>query len=243
MQAIILRRQDFREYDEIITLYTLEGGKVNALARSVKKITSKNSAHLEPFSLVEAEIIKGQEVQHIIKARGLNIFLGLRNNLKKMSMAAFIVHLFDQLLEVGERDEQLFYLLQSWLEFLDVCHTPNNILVLGLEIKLLQRLGFTPILDDCGLDHERLGETNFFFYPAGGMLLCESCAKFKRQSNEELVVFNRGLQDGLKVLLYGDWKKISELTLSEKEMKHLEISVYLFLRYHTEKKIIRFKGV
>ncbi len=243
MQAIILHRKDFREYDEIISLYTLEAGKIDALARSVKKITSKNSAHLEPFSLVEAEIIKGQEVQHIIKSRGINIFPNIRQDIIKMSMASFVVRLYDLLIEVGERDENIFYLLQSWLEFLETYSEPTAKLVLGLEIKLLDRLGFTPILGDCGLNHEGLPEDNFFFYPAGGMLLCPNCGRIKKQAGEEIVQFSRKLKDSLNILLNGRWEKISELVLSKEELNNLDEAVYLFLRYHSEKKVPRFKGL
>ena len=240
MQAIILHRQDFREHDEIVSLYTLEAGKIDALARSVKKITSKNSAHLEPFSLVEAEVIKGQEVYHIIKSRGINIFPGIRCDLVKMTMASFVVRLYDLLLEVGERDENIFYLLQSWLEFLDVASNPKSTLVLGLEIKFLNRLGFTPVLGQCGLNHENLGE-EFYFYPAGGMLLCQSCGQIKRQAGEEVIKFSRKLESGLSVLLNGGWDEINELVLDKEELKQLNDAVYLFARYHTEKKIVRFK--
>ena len=42
MYAIVLMRRDFRENDQIITFYTKDNGKVEVLARGVKKIISKN---------------------------------------------------------------------------------------------------------------------------------------------------------------------------------------------------------
>ena len=48
MQAIVLSRRDFREFDQMISLYTREQGKLELLARGLKKVTSKNAAHLEP---------------------------------------------------------------------------------------------------------------------------------------------------------------------------------------------------
>ena len=53
MIAVVLGRRDFHEADQIISCYTKEKGKVELLARGVKKITSKNSAHLEQFSFVD----------------------------------------------------------------------------------------------------------------------------------------------------------------------------------------------
>ena len=42
MLAIVLSRRDFREFDQIVSLYTKEKGKLEVLARGVKKITSKH---------------------------------------------------------------------------------------------------------------------------------------------------------------------------------------------------------
>jgi DNA repair protein RecO (recombination protein O) len=52
MMAIVLSRRDFRENDQMIVLYTLEKGKIEALAKGIKKTVSKNAAFLEPFFFV-----------------------------------------------------------------------------------------------------------------------------------------------------------------------------------------------
>ena len=74
MKAIVLSRRDFRESDQIISLYTKEKGKLELLARGVKKITSKNSAHLEPFSLVDIDIAYGKEFNHLTKVQPIEYF-------------------------------------------------------------------------------------------------------------------------------------------------------------------------
>ena len=61
MLSIVLNRHDFRENDQMVSLYTKERGKVAVLAKGIKKITSKNSASLMPFSLLEADILPGKE--------------------------------------------------------------------------------------------------------------------------------------------------------------------------------------
>ena len=69
MQAITLSRRNFREFDQIVSLYTEDLGKVELLARGIKKITSKQAAHVEPFSLVTLEIARGKEVDHLTKVQ------------------------------------------------------------------------------------------------------------------------------------------------------------------------------
>ena len=47
--AIILKKQPYREGDEIITLFTKEGGKIRCLAKSVKSPKSKLAAKITGF--------------------------------------------------------------------------------------------------------------------------------------------------------------------------------------------------
>ncbi len=142
MQAITLSRRDFRESDQIISLYTLEKGKQEVLARGVKKITSKNSAHLEPFSFVEVEIVPGKEIDHLTKVQPINYFSNIRKDLEKSLSASYIVNLTDKLVHSGEVDERVFRLLREWLEMVDNLDEFNIILVDCYIVILLYCLGF-----------------------------------------------------------------------------------------------------
>ena len=80
MKAIVLSRRDFREYDQIVSVYTKDLGKQDLLARGIKKITSKNSAYLELFSFVDIEIIKGKELDYIGSVQPVNYFKNIRQD-------------------------------------------------------------------------------------------------------------------------------------------------------------------
>jgi len=143
MLAIVLKRRDFRESDQMITLYTREKGKITALARGVKKITGKNSAFLEPFFYVEAEVVPGKDVHHLTKAVGLESYKIIRSNLEKSLAAGRIVSLVDRLVEEGERDLKIFSLLKYWLDFVN----ENDFTVVylyGFLARLFKIIGFEP---------------------------------------------------------------------------------------------------
>ncbi len=120
MQAIVLSRRDFKENDQIISLYTLEHGKVEALARGVKKILSKNAAHLEPFCVVEAEIIPGKkDWAHVGSVTSVNVFKSIRADLDKSIMAGYVVGLLNKIIRPHEPDKRIFNLLTSWLAWIN----------------------------------------------------------------------------------------------------------------------------
>ena len=148
MLALVLKRRDFRESDQIISFFTKENGKIELLARGVKKIISKNSAHLELFSLISIEIAKGKEVDHLTKVQSVEFFRNIRMDLKKSLMASYIVSLVEKLTYTEEKDLYIFKLLNSWLNFVNKNEDVNWVLVDGFIVLFLRYLGFDILYSD-----------------------------------------------------------------------------------------------
>jgi len=140
MQAIVLSRRDFREFDQVISCYSLDKGKIDLLARGIKKITSKNSAHLEPFSYVDVEVVGGK-IDHLTKVQVIKYFKNIRGDLEKSLAASYIVSIIDKLVEAGESDKRIFGILLNWLEFVDYLEKFNIVLLDAFIVKLLFLLG------------------------------------------------------------------------------------------------------
>lgn len=176
MLAIVLKRRDFRENDQMITLYTREKGKITALARGVKKITGKNSAFLEPFFYVEAEVVPGKDVHHLAKAIGLESYKNVRASLEKSLAAGRVVALVDRLVEDGERDAKIFSLLQHWLDFVNV-HDFSVSYLYGFLARLFKIIGFAPSLDKCVVCGKPRAEkvSKLFFSLTHGGIVCADC--------------------------------------------------------------------
>lgn len=142
MLAVVLARHDFRENDQIISLYTAERGKLEVLARGVKKIISKNSAYLEPCFLVDAEIVPGKEIIHLIKAQPINLFKNIRADFSKIYLAGYLMKLLDRLLKPEDTDKRIFQLTVSFLEYLDQTNLVHPLLLDAFLLKLFSLLGF-----------------------------------------------------------------------------------------------------
>jgi len=142
MLSIILSRRDFRENDQIISIYTAEKGKLEVLARGVKKIISKNSAFLEPFFLVDAEVVCGKEIMHLTKVQPINSFKNIRSDLDKIFMAGYLINLTDRLLKAEDPDKRVYKLLLSFLEFFDQTSVNNSLILDSYLLKFFSLLGF-----------------------------------------------------------------------------------------------------
>ena len=53
IEAVILKQQDYRENDALITVLSREHGKLGFVCRGIRKMASKNAVSCMPFVLSE----------------------------------------------------------------------------------------------------------------------------------------------------------------------------------------------
>lgn len=244
MQAIILSRKNWRENDELITLFTYDLGKVQAKATGSKKITSKQSAHLEPAGVIECALIPGREMSHIAKTQPVEYFPGLRLDLEKSQLVAYALSLVERVTGEHNRDINFFWFLRHWLEYLEKTVKSGPRLLDGLVLGVLVHLGFTPELSECvvcGREQAEIYKATLLnpsakpgLYYAGGGLICVNCRKLKIQTGEQVVDLGLAELNGLKALMSADWKIVEGFNLSKTEENSLHKIIYDFLRYHVE---------
>lgn len=244
MQAIILSRKNWRENDELITLFTYDLGKVQAKATGSKKITSKQSAHLEPAGVIECALIPGREISHIAKAQPIEYFPGLRLDLEKSRLVGYALSLVEKVTAERSRDINFFWFLRHWLEHLEKTVNSAPRLLDGLVLGLLVHLGFKPELDACvvcGREQKDIYKEALLnpsqkpgLYYSGGGLICGNCRKLKVQIGEQVADLGLVELNGLMALMSADWKIVEKFNLTEIDEAALHEIIYDFLRYHVE---------
>jgi len=175
--TVVLRHSDWGEADRLLTLYTREQGKVRALAKGVRKITSRKAGHLEPFTQVTLQLAKGRDLLIVTQADTVNAFLPLHEDLVKTGYAAYIVELLDRFTyEEQGGNPTLFKLLVDTLDRIE--KEPDAWLsVRYYEMRLLDSMGFRPQLFECAnCGREILPEDQFFSFTAGGVI-CPRCGQ------------------------------------------------------------------
>lgn len=141
MLAIVLSRRNFREYDQVIMVYTQEAGKCEFVAKGIKKMTSKNAAHLEPFSVVDIGTAVGKEYDYVTNVQSIYYFSIIRKNPARTHFASTLIQLLDLATKPGEADPELFSLtLETLQEIQD--GNPTIHVVDTYALRLLRLLGF-----------------------------------------------------------------------------------------------------
>lgn len=146
--AIVIGAMDYREADRIVTLFTLEHGKVRVIARGARKSRRRFAAALELFARIRAILQLRDGLSPLQDADLMTVYPGIRRDLPRIALAGYACELVDQFLPDGMPNPRLFRLLVTLLEHLDRTEAgPSDRRF--FEINLLNILGYRPPIDTC----------------------------------------------------------------------------------------------
>ena len=170
-QGVVLRHMEYGEADRILSFYTLEYGKVQAIAKGIRKMRSRKAGHLEPFSRVELMLARGRNLDVISQAEAQSTYENLRADLKLIAYAAYVVELLDRFTYEEGENRPLYNLLVNTLSWLDEGSPPQTT-VHYYEVQLMDLLGFKPQLQVCVACGEKIKPEDQFFSAKLGGALC-----------------------------------------------------------------------
>ncbi len=172
--AVILKRMDLGEADRIVTLFSRDVGKIRAVAKGVRRTTSRSAGHLEPFTLSDVMFAVGRDLDVISQADTLESFRTVREDLVLTTHAYYLAEMVDMLTEDRLENRAVFEALVDGLR--DLAGTPDSRLVLIIfHVRLLEALGYRPELRECVTCRATIEpERNHFSALAGGVL-CPTC--------------------------------------------------------------------
>jgi DNA repair protein RecO (recombination protein O) len=178
--AIVLKKKEVGETDRLYTLYTLEQGKVQLVAKGVRKSEAKLAGQLETLMQGLVIVVKGRGTGKIAGAVAEKNFWHLRADVDILKRVLETVNMFERLLGWDEPDAELFQLLTTYLALADDLAKEKQkkktlLLAEGFLFQLFARLGYTIETGACVVSGEKLqsGEQHFFSPSAGGVLAGE----------------------------------------------------------------------
>ena len=152
-EAVVLRVTDYGEADRIVSVFTLEQGKLQGVAHGAKRSRKRFGGALEPFAHLKLQLQQGKGLPTLSSADILNIFPGIRGGLDKIGCAAYACELVERLTPDEEPNPRLFRLLYCYLERLDQA-PPSPSDRRFFAVNLLKILGYQPDLQVRGISEE-----------------------------------------------------------------------------------------
>jgi DNA repair protein RecO (recombination protein O) len=146
--AIVLSRFDFGEADRILTLLTPELGKIKAIAKGIRRPTSRIGGALEPLAELRIQLARGRTFDVVTQVTMQHTWLGLRDRLEVTATAWYCAELAERSLEERHAALPVYVLLRRAYELLDARMSPARV-ARWFEMRLCDELGVRPEVDRC----------------------------------------------------------------------------------------------
>ena len=230
-EAIVLRTHKLGEADRIVTLLTRHHGRVRAVAKGVRRTTSRFGSRLEPFTHVDLQLAEGRNLDVITQAETITPFSsGLGQHYDRYTAGTVMLETADRLVaEEKEPSVQHFLLLVGGLRAMVAGDRGPGQVLDSYLLRSLAVAGYAPSFEHCARcgTLPTTGNTHRWFNPSMGGMLCTTCRMPGSVSpaSETVVV--------LGALLAGDWPVVE--ATDARHLREASGLVSAYLAWHLER--------
>src|SRR5687767_13098804 len=181
-EAVVLRSIRLGEADRVLHLYTLERGRLGAVAKGIRRTSSRFGARLEPLSHVDLILHHGRgELYTVTSVDLVRAHRPARENPYRLQVGLVGLEAMLRLFPAEEQNPRAFEALTRFLDVLDDVSAafPESPvldpLALSFQLKLLWLSGYLPHLTgcaNCGATSDLVG-----FSPRAGGAVCRACSE------------------------------------------------------------------
>jgi len=220
-RAVVLRTQKLSEADRIVTLLTQYNGKVRAVAKGVRRPSSKFGGRLEPATHIDVQMVRGRTLDIIAQVDEVAGYSRpMRHDYGRFTAGEVMLETVDKLVsEEHEPALRQYRLLIGALHALGKGQLPPTLVLDSFLLRSLAIAGYAPNLAQCA----RCGaETSGrWFSAASGGLVCEAC----RPSGATRL--DPGVGELLAALLAGEWASPMSAPAGQRAMAHEVVEAFV----------------
>lgn len=230
--AIVLRQRKLGEADKILTLYTANLGKIDAVAKGVRKTKSRMAGHVEPLTHANFQLAQGKTLDIVTQVETIEPFQMLRDDLDKLSRGLYAAELLDKFTEPREAHFDLYRLLLDTLQRIAeraVIDTP----VRFYEMALLDALGYRPELEACVTCRKPLAPVTNYWTTSGGGTICAGCGR------TELAIrpISVNAVKVLRLLAQGSFAEVARVHIDAELTSEIERAMLEYVRWVLERDV------
>ncbi|EFC85882.1 DNA repair protein RecO [Parafrankia sp. EUN1f] len=198
-EGVVLRTMPFAEADRVVTVLTRRNGRVRAVAKGVRRTSSRFGARLEPGTYVDLQLHEGRSLDTVTQADILGAYgATIAQEYARYTAAAVMLETAERLTsEERQPAFRLFLLLVGGLRTLAAGERTPSLVLDAFLLRSLTVSGYGMALDECALCGES-GPHHSLSVASGGVV-CPECRPRGAVSTSPAAV--RLLAD----LLHGDW--------------------------------------
>lgn len=231
-KSLVFKRDDRHESDRKFAIFTKDFGRLEVVAKAIRKIKSKLRGGIDIFYLSEIEFIQGKSYKTLTDAVKIERFNNITQDIEKLKIACKISEVLDNFIKGQEKDENIWNLIIETFKRLD-----NNNLKIGNKLSIIyyyflwnfySLLGYQPEVQKCIVCQGKLNPYAIYFSNKEGGIVCGSCSKQYNVSQK----INSDIAKILRLILKKDWQTVSRLKIegnSPKLLKEISDSYHSYI--------------
>lgn len=227
--AIVLRTHKLGEADRIVTMLTRDHGKVRAVAKGVRRTTSRIGSRMEPFMLADVQLYEGRNLDIVSQVEMREPYARrIAEDYGLFTAATAMVETTDTIVDhEKEPARENYRLLHGALGALSRKEHDAGLVLDSFLLRALAIAGYSPSFDSCATCGTPGPHRSFAV--SGGGATCENCRE-PGSAAPAPETFSL-----LEALLRGDWK-----TSEASDARHRREAAGLvaaYAQFHLERRV------
>ena len=149
-EAVVLRRLQYGETDNILTLFSPDRGRFSAIAKGARKAISRLSGATEVLTHTRFGLASGKSLEIVTQAEVSESFSVLRLDLPRLAHGLYLADLLDHSVEDHAPNPLLFAMLLAGLRQTGTL-SPPEMAARWFEVQLLRDMGYAPQITQCAV--------------------------------------------------------------------------------------------
>ena len=208
VKGIVLSASDYKDKDILITLFTVELGKIKAVLRGAKQAKAKLKFAGQPFCFADWILIKKGEYFYITQVDLLDTFYDLTADYDKFLTASAMNEICLEVLKPAIINEKLFIELLTAIKMLIYEDVDYGVVLSKFILNVLSNSGYSLNFDTCGsCNMPIMGD--IILSSTTNEFSCVSCS-----NNYGLAVSKREY-NALKIISNSTWNNLKNIKISK----------------------------
>lgn len=175
--GIVTRYVNYRENDRILSIFTIEQGRIDAKARGCRRPTSPLLPAAQPFVFGEFELFQGKDKYTVNQCSIQESFFPIREDIERFAVGSAMLQLTHEAVQEREPNRPLFSLLYHALSFLAYAETAPIDLFLCFLLRYLSTTGYCPSITSCArCGRDLRADPHVYVSARAGGAVCAACA-------------------------------------------------------------------
>ncbi|MEG0501131.1 MAG: DNA repair protein RecO [Cellulosilyticaceae bacterium] len=232
-KGIIIKEYVVGEGDKYITLFTHELGKIQVGAPKATKNDKGFASGTQLFVYGQFVLSAYKETYKLISVDIISMFHNIREDLLRLSYAAYIVEFLREVTREGVINEELLKLTLRTLHKLSQGKIYPKLIRRIFELRALKTIGLMPSVEHCTSCSKEMIEIplpRYNFVVAEGGIICDDCL-----GNEYLISIGYTTLYTIRYILYIPLEHLFQFHLDEAALEQLERVNDSYINYYIDK--------